>query len=234
VCQRWLAEGLEPIRYHVWIDKSLRERIPQRAVFSGVYKEFLKPLVEKHLAELARLWGGKLDEDGLDVVRELGQNTVGGVGRLGLLHYLHKEFVKAVSDIPPDLYQEFYSGAISTCRTFLKANSRRIQEWSVTGKRDNPPAWIESPQTKQLTDTEISSKDVAVKVQLPSLLERLKKATQAPGKKTELAKFLSKQLAAKVPLASVSRWLSGEREPGGEVALQLDAWATKQGFPRAQ
>lgn len=83
-----------------------------------------------------------------------------------------------------------------------------------------------------LTEAETSSKDVPVKAQLPSLLERLRKATAATGKKTELAEFLRRVTRANVPLASVSRWLSGEREPGGEIALQLDEWATRQGFPK--
>ncbi len=74
----------------------------------------------------------------------------------------------------------------------------------------------------ELTDASILSKTLPVKTQLPGLLERLKKATATPGKKTELAGFL------KAPLASVSRWLSGEREPGGEVTLQLLHWVERQ------
>jgi transcriptional regulator with XRE-family HTH domain len=79
---------------------------------------------------------------------------------------------------------------------------------------------------RYLTNAESADSSIDVEAQLPELLERLKKATSAPGKKTELAGVL------KAPLASVSRWLSGEREPGGEIALQMDAWAIKQGFPR--
>jgi transcriptional regulator with XRE-family HTH domain len=86
-----------------------------------------------------------------------------------------------------------------------------------------------------LTNTETLSKvGVNVKLQLPELLERLKKATAETGKKSELAEFLKRATKSNVPLASVSRWLSGEREPGGEIALQMDAWATAQGFPRAK
>lgn len=79
-----------------------------------------------------------------------------------------------------------------------------------------------------LTDSETSSKSVAVKAQLPELLERLKKATAQPGQKTALANFLSKQSGPKIPLASVSRWLSGEREPGGEVTLKMIRWCELQ------
>jgi transcriptional regulator with XRE-family HTH domain len=69
-----------------------------------------------------------------------------------------------------------------------------------------------------LTHSEIAATSVDVKAQLPSLLEQLRKATAEPGKKTALAKFL------RAPLASVSRWLSGDREPGGETVLQMQAW----------
>ena len=75
---------------------------------------------------------------------------------------------------------------------------------------------------KELTDTETSGTVTAVKPQLPDLLERLKKATAEAGQKTALAKFLD------VPLASVSRWLSGEREPGGEVTLKMLQWVQRQ------
>lgn len=79
-------------------------------------------------------------------------------------------------------------------------------------------------QKEHLTDAAMSDRTGDVKVQLPGLLERLRKATTTPGKKTELAEALN----PKAPLASVSRWLAGEREPGGEVTLQLLHWVEQQ------
>jgi len=76
---------------------------------------------------------------------------------------------------------------------------------------------------KDLTDSENAGISIAVKEQLPGLLERLKKATRQSGKKSELAKRV-----LRVPLASVSRWLSGDREPGGEVALKMLRWVEQQ------
>ncbi len=61
-----------------------------------------------------------------------------------------------------------------------------------------------------------------VKPQLPSLLERLKNATKQRGKKSALANFLG------VPLARVSQWLSGDREPGGETTLRMLKWVERQ------
>jgi len=73
-----------------------------------------------------------------------------------------------------------------------------------------------------LPKAESDAKDVGVKAHLPQLLERLKRATVASGSKSDLADFLG------VPLASVSRWLSGDREPGGEYVLQMLTWVERQ------
>lgn len=73
-----------------------------------------------------------------------------------------------------------------------------------------------------LTETETSDNHLDVKPKLPSLLERLIQATKETGRMTELAKFLD------VPLASVSRWLSGKREPGGEITLKMLHWVEQQ------
>ena len=61
-----------------------------------------------------------------------------------------------------------------------------------------------------------------VKAQLDNLLAKLNRLTQEPGKKTELAEFLG------APLASVSRWLSGKRDPGGETTLKMLRWVQEQ------
>jgi transcriptional regulator with XRE-family HTH domain len=74
-------------------------------------------------------------------------------------------------------------------------------------------------QRKLLTDVAASGKLAPVKSQLKNLLAELSRLTQRPGQKTKLAKFLG------APLTSVSRWLSGEREPGGEIALKMRYWA---------
>lgn len=57
-----------------------------------------------------------------------------------------------------------------------------------------------------------------VETEMARLLERLKTVTRKRGKKSELARVLG------VPLASVSQWLSGAREPSGETTLRLQKW----------
>jgi transcriptional regulator with XRE-family HTH domain len=77
-------------------------------------------------------------------------------------------------------------------------------------------------QNNLLTETSISGNLPAVKLQLEKLRERLNRITKESGKKTDLAEFLG------APAASVSRWLSGEREPGGETTLQMLKWVEQQ------
>jgi DNA-binding transcriptional regulator YiaG len=75
---------------------------------------------------------------------------------------------------------------------------------------------------KLLTEAESHAKLSPVKSQLDNLLATLNRLTKEPGKKTELADFLG------APLASVSRWLSGDREPGGQTTLRLLHWVEQQ------
>jgi transcriptional regulator with XRE-family HTH domain len=53
---------------------------------------------------------------------------------------------------------------------------------------------------------------------MAALLGRVRKATQARGKKSELAKYLGKTPQ------HVNDWLAGKYSPGGDVTLQLLEW----------
>lgn len=77
-------------------------------------------------------------------------------------------------------------------------------------------------ERKVLTETESPATLPSVKSQLDNLLAILNHLTEETGKKTALADFLG------APLASVSRWLSGEREPGGETTLRMLQWVRQQ------
>ena len=79
-----------------------------------------------------------------------------------------------------------------------------------------------TPENKNLTNAATSDLLAEVKPQLPNLRERLKRATSESGKMSALADFL------KVPLASVSRWVAGKREPGGEITLKMLRWVEQQ------
>ncbi len=108
------------------------------------------------------------------------------------------------------VFQEFKS--TSQGAAFLE-----VERWA----RSKRPSTKESSK-RVLTDTETPAKLASVKSQLDNLLADLNRLSEGHRKKTELAEFLG------APLASVSRWLSGEREPGGETTLRLIQWVEQQ------
>jgi len=77
-------------------------------------------------------------------------------------------------------------------------------------------------QTFLLTPASSDASVPLVKSQLDSLLVKLNRLTRERGAKSELAEFIG------APLASVSRWLAGERVPDGPNTLKLLQWAKKQ------
>lgn len=77
-------------------------------------------------------------------------------------------------------------------------------------------------ENSSLLTSKVSDTIPDVTKQLPSLLERLRKATRERGKKLVLAKHLG------VAPAMVSQWLSEDREPGGETALRMLRWVELQ------
>jgi len=80
----------------------------------------------------------------------------------------------------------------------------------------------ENSKRFELTEAAICESVSSVKSPLDALRSRVKKITQTEGKLLELSEYL------KAPYSSVSRWLSGKREPGGEIALKLLKWVEQQ------
>lgn len=73
-------------------------------------------------------------------------------------------------------------------------------------------------KNKSLSDVGASVNHPDVKSYWKELRQRLNEATQERGKKSELAGWMN------LPLASISRWLSGDAVPDGENTLRLQAW----------
>ena len=63
---------------------------------------------------------------------------------------------------------------------------------------------------------------IAQASRLQRLLRRVERATQARGKKSELAHYLG------VARQQLNSWLSGIKTPGGEVTLQLLEWVAAE------
>jgi len=132
---------------------------------------------------------------------------------------IHPAYVCIAGNTKPEIFPELSAVENATINHWL----------STAGSTPFRAVWpmlANFIQTKgenlHLTESATPAKSIAVKLQLPSLLERLNRATKESGKMTALADFLG------VPLASVSRWLSGKREPGGEITLRLLKWVEQQ------
>lgn len=135
-----------------------------------------------------------------------------------------------MEDVPPR-FDDIPSWKIAFLETRLRGNGKilfrqfwRMLGWAVMEKDLHAKIF----QKMMLTDTETHGNLSEVKEQMPNLRRRLNLATKETGKMSALAKFLGRQTNRKIPLASVSRWLSGKREPGGEITLKLLRWVEQQ------
>lgn len=195
----WLAEGTGPERGPL-PSPEIIEKISPRGLFSAAWKNYLKKALTPGTKHFGQSW------EGVDESFEIGGRSA--------LDYSKEEIEGHFKHLPPALYWNFFAHITNACRDFQKMNQIRILELI---------AHSGNGQNTLLTETETSAKVSGdVKKQLPSLLERLKKATKETGKMSALADYL------KVPLASVSRWLSGAREPGGEITLKMLNWVEQQ------
>jgi transcriptional regulator with XRE-family HTH domain len=79
--------------------------------------------------------------------------------------------------------------------------------------------FFSSPSLTAITGYRNSS---GVRNPLGAMISRLKLATEARGKKAELATYMG------VPLPRISEWLSGRIEPGGAATLRLLQWVEQQ------
>jgi transcriptional regulator with XRE-family HTH domain len=118
----------------------------------------------------------------------------------------------------------FAWSAKRAARTSARA-AHLLKEYNQAKSAMREVNWLEASEIKEndlLTETETCAKLSPVKSQLDKLLAGFDRLVKEPGKKTELARFLG------APLASVSRWLSGKREPGRNVTLKMLRWVEHQ------
>jgi transcriptional regulator with XRE-family HTH domain len=126
-----------------------------------------------------------------------------------------KNWIRTIS---PANLQEFL-GALKTIGDFMASN---YAEKDPVKLLERNVAFAENKK-KMFTDVPTSGMLPSVKSRLDSLLAELNRLTKERGMKTNLADYLG------VPLASVSRWLSGDIEPGGETTLRMLQWVKEHG-----
>lgn len=208
---KWIVEGVTPEKFRAPVGKDLLEKIPNNYLLSEAWSFWLKPAFESAFKKAAL--NEKDGKPGRRVV-VIGEDTeVEPVPLSDLLEYLVEDLEGNFKAIPPYLHLDFYSHLVEAARIFRSLNSFEITNFEASRKKEIKI---------NLTEAETSVKHSDVKSPLPAFLERIKRAASASGKKSELAKFLD------APLASVSRWLSGEREPGAEITLKMLKWVEQQ------
>lgn len=138
-----------------------------------------------------------------------------------------KAICQRINWLPPGLQLNYIKALIKIHEAFYAKHAKEISSLDPPALRKFLGAGVDVSK-RDLTEAETSINLAEVKAQLPSLLVRLNRATKESGKMSALADFLGKASGQKVPLASVSRWLSGKREPGGEITLLLLQWVERQ------
>ena len=128
--------------------------------------------------------------------------------------HLHQILDQAFISLPHTAKEKLY---VLVFRTIAKFS----HDWK-SGEKKTPGRFTLHSEKKSLTEVTGCANNKSVKPQMPDFLKRLNKATSERGAKTALAKHLG------LPLVSVSQWLSGEREPGGENTLRLLHWVEQQ------
>ena len=195
----WLAEGTGPMKGSP-PNPDIMALISPRSLFSAAWKTTLKKALKPGEKFFGPSWDG-MDES----------LSVGGASAL---EYSQEEITGYFKNLPPEFHWKFFDQITKACRDFEQMNRAKIIQLN---------ACASSGKNNDLTDAATYKKLKAdMKKQLPSLLERLNQATKETGKMSALADYL------KVPLASVSRWLSGKREPGGETTLKMLQWVEQQ------
>lgn len=201
VNQAWLAEEKGFIHGYIEIPIKIKPLMAQCRLFSEAYDKHIKPVtpygyfdptVEKDSIKLAQY--------GLAFGRaqETEFWTYGAFSADQLAVILAKILKEKMNTMSPQERGEF--------RNFIL---RAVGNFKIGEKT-------------QLTLKADSLTNDGVQPVLPKLIQRLKRATEARGSKSELAKWLG------VHRQLVTDWLSGKQEPGGETTLRLLNWVEQQ------
>ena len=215
--QRWLSTGELPSS--PFFDLDLKEHqlnIAETALFSVVCRGRLHTDLELR-SELA--WSiGQYQSSGDAMTHDYGETLI-EIVKVFLSKIPEAERAGALATLRGQMVAGAASDKIVSLAQLKVIRQRHAQ---AVGK-NTTPAGVQFANDKIDVDALVTlGESVSVKAQWPGLLERLKKATKARGVASALARELD------VPLASVSRWLNGKREPSGDITLKLLRWVERQ------
>lgn len=198
--QVWLAEGkLSPTPY-LTLDPDFVDKLPKNEYFSKVYQNYLRSaIIERQHAALSV---------GVDLA-----------GAPPTVPPTEKETADMFRDLGTRMRMKFIKLSPSEQWLFVRAVHVAINEFlmGVPPLDSDFEDW-EGEEKMPLTDVSDIDNISPVKSEMANLLGLLKKATSQRGMKSRMAKAFG------VPLSTVSQWLSGKREPGGETTLRLLKW----------
>ena len=204
----WLASGKGNMKPFIGRIEEIAHEIDASELLSKNFTEVIqKRLLERYYADF------DYNTFGSDAI-------LTGFGALPEGEATEKYLARFVQDLNQNFAALPHGGKAKLLSLMVRMFTKFSKDWEL-GRRDFP-GWPDDNPEIGLTDSATSEKLSEVKAQIPSLLERLNRATKESGKMSALAEFLG------VPLASVSRWLSGKREPGGEITLRLLRWVEQQ------
>jgi transcriptional regulator with XRE-family HTH domain len=229
VNQAWLAVEFGKRDPYIALANRLESQIPPRMAFSAAFARYI--------------WSEMKDahKRGMGAGVRVGfLHPLGLPPEKGFEHSFCLEMAAAFKPLPDELQSAFWDALSNAIDRFYEEHNLKRERIGLI----RPSNW---PKDRPLFDSAIFHKymrgmvseemtvqkmlltaidalviDGGVKSYLKPLLSRLNRLTSEDGTKAELARALG------VPLASLSRWLNGKREPGGEMALRLLSWAQQQ------
>lgn len=220
---QWLAEGKGQMVQWFDFEMPAPESLETgpRAPFSSVFREQIK-------GPLSKAKPLHLVQEGIPV--RLFPMTPDASGRLFAKDRFGSLLLQWLSDLPDVAVESFMDKLFRRLAALYARWPRDPDKEAVQRRRDEIyrlemqrrlPTSEESGKT-HLTEAATADRTPEVKSPLANLRARLNTQTSEPGKKSELAEYLG------APLPSVSRWLSGDREPGGEITLKMLHWVELQ------
>lgn len=198
LCQLWLATGEGGLLGYVKLPLETGLQIDAGELFSGIWDRFLGHHVKKVV--LAKAFQTRIF------------SAYPGAAAKAKRGYLRAMLQSWFDRLPPELYADYFGELMAKSSEFCQQHGllRLVPEL----RKENDKSL--------LTQVDVSANITAVRTPMENLMARLNAATKARGKKTELAKALG------IPLETVSRYLAGNMEPGGEVTLRLLKWVEQE------
>lgn len=212
----WLATGEGSMHPGLLLPDNATLSQPQDAHFSLVFRDCLASQLKGQTAITPS-------------VRNPAEPERAGQRRAFQMEWLFKCLSGWAIEIPDDRLADFLT-EVQSFVDQLSKNYPRDDWQNILSRRiaaEAHGATVDSITAKKepqsnLTNITVFGNIPDVEKRMPELLKTLRAATSSRGGKTALANRLG------VPLANVSQWLSGEREPGGENTLRLLNWLREQ------